>query len=133
LIQTQTEDAVKNGKYINPGGVTVLLARKSIESSVRATRYYMSDHPWRKSYPDTAAAFPSRVFVVNGDCVEAGLILKEFGLNPAVLVMASRSHPGGGYKKGAGAQEENICRRSSLWMNLEDPEKVHSLFAAFLK
>eukprot|EP01083_Nonionella_stella_P250606 865477_1 len=35
--------------------------------------------------------------------------------------MSSKAHPGGGYRKGAGAQEEDMCRRSTLFCNLEDP------------
>jgi len=35
--------------------------------------------------------------------------------------MASQSHPGGGYRSGSGAQEEEISRRSQLYMCLDDP------------
>jgi len=48
------------------------------------------------------------------------------GYNPVVLNMASHKRPGGGYKNGAGAQEENIFRRSNYYMSLEDPDKLDS-------
>eukprot|EP01127_Copromyxa_protea_P016648 TRINITY_DN4983_c0_g1_i3.p1 TRINITY_DN4983_c0_g1~~TRINITY_DN4983_c0_g1_i3.p1 ORF type:complete len:153 (-),score=21.06 TRINITY_DN4983_c0_g1_i3:77-535(-) len=32
--------------------------------------------------------------------------------------MASSSNPGGGYRRGAGAQEENLHRRTNLWFAL---------------
>jgi len=38
--------------------------------------------------------------------------------------MASASHPGGGYRKGAGAQEENLHRRTNLFQCLEDPYQL---------
>jgi len=40
------------------------------------------------------------------------------GLNPGVLNLASRQNPGGGVLNGAGAQEENIFRRTNLFMSL---------------
>ncbi|MCD7738564.1 MAG: TIGR02452 family protein, partial [Lachnospiraceae bacterium] len=50
------------------------------------------------------------------------LELKEKGdSDPKVLVLnlASSTHPGGQTRKGASAQEEDLCRRSSLLLSLE--------------
>lgn len=48
----------------------------------------------------------NKVVVIEGDCLSTALLLKNrFGTNPVVLNMASMSHPGGGYRGGAGAQE----------------------------
>ncbi len=50
------------------------------------------------------------------------LELKENGEpNPGVLVLnlASSTHPGGQTRKGASAQEEDLCRRTSLLLSLE--------------
>ena len=56
------------------------------------------------------AQHSTEIVVVGGDCLEAALRLKqERGLNPAVLNMASMSHPGGGYERGAGAQEGELA------------------------
>ncbi|KAG9295031.1 hypothetical protein G9A89_017825 [Geosiphon pyriformis] len=55
------------------------------------------------------------VRVVNGDCLLEALELKNQGFNPVVLNMASARKPGGGYKAGAGAQEENLFRRTNLF------------------
>ncbi len=59
-----------------------------------------------------------KVTVMNADCLEAAKLLKSAGLNPAVLNMANRHRPGGGVYGGAGAQEENLFRRSNLFLSL---------------
>ena len=56
--------------------------------------------------------------VENLDCLLAAEKLLEEGYHPAVLNMASRQNPGGGVQTGAGAQEENLFRRSNLFQSL---------------
>lgn len=60
----------------------------------------------------------TKVTVENIDCLLAAKAMQERGLNPAVLNMANRQTPGGGVYQGAGAQEENIFRRSNLFRSL---------------
>ncbi len=55
---------------------------------------------------------------VNADCVDVASVLVEKGLNPAILNLASRFHACGGYDHGAGAQEESLCRASTLSLSL---------------
>ncbi len=53
------------------------------------------------------------------------LELKENGeSDPGILVLnlASSTHPGGQTRKGASAQEEDLCRRTSLLLSLESDE-----------
>jgi uncharacterized protein (TIGR02452 family) len=47
--------------------------------------------------------------------------LHDRGLRPLVLNMANATEPGGGYRHGDGAQEENLFRRSNYHVGL-DPE-----------
>ncbi len=57
-----------------------------------------------------------RVSVVEKDTLYAAADLRRASpaARVAVLDMASDRHPGGGYSTGAGAQEEDLCRRTTL-------------------
>ncbi|CAF0937598.1 unnamed protein product [Rotaria sordida] len=64
------------------------------------------------------------VNVINEDCLIVYDYLVSQGYRPLLLNMANAYSPGGGYRKGDGAQEENLFRRSdyfrSLDMDLDD-------------
>ncbi|RUP50316.1 hypothetical protein BC936DRAFT_139647 [Jimgerdemannia flammicorona] len=117
--------------------VTVML---STLSAIHNGYYFPSerDHtiriniprPSQPSEPFTFAPLPpastndfayTSVSVIKEDCLLAALNMKERGFRPVVLNMASATCPGGGYRKGDGAQEENIFRRSNYFLSLDDP------------
>ena len=66
----------------------------------------------------TSDNYQTKYSVINADCLETAELLSKAGLNPCVLNLASRKNPGGGVLNGAGAQEENIFRRSNLFLSL---------------
>uniref|UniRef100_A0A6B2LB84 Microbial-type PARG catalytic domain-containing protein n=1 Tax=Arcella intermedia TaxID=1963864 RepID=A0A6B2LB84_9EUKA len=119
LVQIGTIQASLRGKYFLPDGRGVLLNKKLIENSARCTVMYGSEH----KFPNNMVTCPAtKIHVIHGDCLESALWLKkEFKCNPVCLNMASRSNPGGGYRKGSGAQEENLHRRTTLFNCLDDP------------
>ena len=55
---------------------------------------------------------------VNDDCLRVAHGMLGRGLNPAVLNLADAYTACGGYYKGSGAQEESLCRASTLSRSL---------------
>lgn len=51
---------------------------------------------------------------INADCMDVAEELIKEGFNPAILNLASRWHPCGGYHDGTSAQEESLCQNSTL-------------------
>jgi uncharacterized protein (TIGR02452 family) len=64
----------------------------------------------------------TEVLVTDQDTLVAAQEMVSQGLRPMVLNMASDRRPGGGYRKGSLAQEEELFRRTSLSLSLE-PER----------
>lgn len=60
----------------------------------------------------------TKVNIIEADCIETALLLQSMGLKTCVLNMANAVNPGGGVLQGAGAQEENIFRRTNLLSSL---------------
>lgn len=121
------------GCYALPDGRVVVLPRDActrnrarLHAAVQRLAY--AHLPALAALPTVPAHCP--VEVVCGDCVDAAAQLvaaaageegSSIRTRVAVLDMASARHPGGGYLRGAGAQEENLCRRSNLWAHLDVP------------
>lgn len=97
---------VQSGYVINDEQIT-------IDNECITSEYF--DKPGKISKHVT---LDTKFSVINSDCLEAAGLLLGTGLSPCVLNMASRQNPGGGVLTGAGAQEENLFRRSNLFESL---------------
>ena len=89
------------------------------------TKQYYASHPYQQSTvfydelvsstgPPLTKIFPTtKIEFVNRDCVEVAIDALQEGQKPLLLNMCSWFKPGGGVEKGAGAQEEDLFRRSN--------------------
>ena len=66
------------------------------------------------------------VMVEQNDCLVAAERLVKEGYSPVMLNFASAGHPGGGVESGARAQEETICRRSTLTRSIYSYDTAYS-------
>jgi uncharacterized protein (TIGR02452 family) len=108
-IFQNTVKLVQNGGY-HADGIFVKIPQALPDSK---SEYY--DAPDRLA---CALNYETKYSVINADCLETSEILAKAGHNPCVLNLASRQNPGGGVLNGAGAQEENLFRRSNLFLSL---------------
>ena len=111
-IFKQTIMLVEAGEYISEKGNRIQFPDP--DPMMKATVFYRKEISQNKKHINN----PTEITVQNTDCVLAGRQLKKEGFHPAILNMASGSNPGGGVINGAGAQEENLFRRSNLFKSM---------------
>lgn len=117
-ILRETMQILEKGSYEKNGKKVILqLSRNEMEKAV----VFLPEN-----LPDPAAApagcTSKTVFeCLNDDSFSAGIRLLSEGEDQKVLVLnfANAFNPGGGVRHGASAQEESLCRCSSLLLSLE--------------
>ena len=98
---------------------TNAILREAVSFSVAGTKYYPSDFS-----AETESHKAGIIRVAKGRTLQSALALsREFpGRKIAVLNFASPTKPGGGVFSGSKAQEESICRSSTLYPSISTDE-----------
>ena len=115
----QTLQACEAGGYQSSGGHWVTLDMEGARDRAEQGRLHHLD---QLPAPDRRFASKSLLHVEDGDCLVHAKELQDRGLSVCCLNMASFKTPGGGYLSGAGAQEENLFRRSNYHWFIESTD-----------
>lgn len=126
-IAYSTSLAIVSGRYFCWNRETeqilkVKLNQDRIKRSVSNTRFISNEASLIRNLSAAGNATTS-ISVVSCDTLDMVEVLSN---NPekgkiGVLNFASAGNPGGGWERGSGAQEECLCRRSTLICTLSDP------------
>ncbi len=113
VVYTDNVEVFRNWQYRLPCGRIVGLGDR--DAMLTGTQVYS-----RAFNVDNVPAHDreTKTGCANADCVDVAKKLLDAGFNPAIVNLASRRRPGGGYDKGMGAQEETLCRLSTLSQSL---------------
>ena len=122
-VMEDTMEVIKKGYYELPG----------LSRPVDFRPQLKRDKKWTVIFDNVPALYPHlspflsapKVYVQSIDVLEKAA---EFGEDGVCLNMANAFHPGGGVLRGAMAQEEEICRRSTLtWSIFRFSEELKNL------
>ena len=112
-IGRETLEILERGHYEAPSGRRVELG-DLVDEARAATRLYTPEEV--RALAPAVAPVEARIEVTPESTTAAGLrLLDEGAEDPCVLNFASANSVGGGFLRGASAQEEELCRGSALY------------------
>lgn len=114
-VYTNNCEIFAAGGYISAGGREVVLDAAERDKMLDGTVVYSA--PFSVADVPAGEAVP-RKEVRNEECLAMAKRLKDNGYNPAVLNLADLVLACGLYDKGSNAQEESLCRQTTLSQNL---------------
>ncbi len=115
LYELRIEIFKETVKIVQKGGYSLNGKFIKIDNTEVVEEAILYDAPLKNTKKCTEK---TKISVIEADCLEVAELLIKARLNPAVLNMANRINPGGGVIKGAGAQEENLFRRTNLFLSM---------------
>ncbi len=114
-IFQQTLQIIKDAEYEIQDEKMMLNKDDNFDKIIENTVFYADT---TTLITQTITKYPTKFSVIDADCLEVANLLRKMGKKPVVLNMASADTPGGGVLGGAGAQEENLFRRSNMHLSL---------------
>lgn len=130
-IAADNEAILERGFYLSPSSKKVDI-KKLAETSIDMTAIYEPDDlhqllgKFGEHDDETTAIVGPRVEIVEGKTGEvARQVAAEEEAEPLILNFASAKNPGGGYIRGTRAQEEDLCRCSTLYYNLKECDEYY--------
>lgn len=120
-IFNETEEIIEKGYYILPGQrrVNLKLNKEQLKETVVITNNYAKEILKNRNILEPSSTERCSFEVVEIDSYAAAINLhKKNAEKILVLNFANPVHPGGGVTRGAKAQEEDLCRKSTLFASL---------------
>ncbi|MFC0039794.1 TIGR02452 family protein [Actinomadura rayongensis] len=129
-IAQQTVEILDHGSYRAPSGHVVELAGR-VAAAVAGTVLYRPDElDALVRVPSAAPALPTRIEVTGETTLAAARRLTGADAPPLALNFASAKNPGGGFLRGAHAQEEGLARSSALYASLRAAPEYYAFHRA---
>ncbi|QJB31361.1 TIGR02452 family protein [Chitinophaga oryzae] len=126
----ETLDILTNGRYVNPHGKTVNIQPALQYATVNTVLYRPEDFETVYRQRDKAPAQQEGLIDVTGESTYAAayrLVVTEKQKDVCCLNFASAKNPGGGFLKGAHAQEEALARASGLYTCLQQQSDLYQV------